>query len=275
MNENLKYFFISRLGKISKSARLSTYLSRKWDLFRMFRLPYVGCYEQSEGAYNEAYNDGFKTLLVDVRQTRDKHFVCWHDDDVSAVAEENGRRLKNTWKISEHELSEIKNLIFGKTFLNKGGRIVEMEQILRFCQERNLMLECELKSYWNKEDCIKFGKIVKKYNMENRLIVHRNQGEEEMLVSLGNELPSAYLSRTANGMVRAEEMIDIDVPNKKFITITNFRGRKPKMLNEVTLKKLKESGIGIIFSEVKSKRDIREIEKYIHQISFCATRFMF
>lgn len=268
------FFHISRLGSVHYSSRFSLSLSRRWKIFRVFRLPYVGGYEQSIRAYEDAYQEGFRTLLVDVRKTKDSCFVCWHDDDVSPVARQKGHIIRNVWKISEHSFAELQDLVFCGTCFNRGGRILTIEEMLSYCQERGLMLEVEVKQWLDPASCLSLSTLIKKYGMEKRVIIHRNQGETDMLSAFGKYLPEAYLSRTGNGRSSMDAMIQLDVSNKKLLTITNYKRRVPQTLSPENCETLRKNNIGIIFSEVKKKKDVCLIKKIQPYLSFCASRFI-
>lgn len=269
----MNYFLISRLGISSKSFKLSRFILRRFKFLRHFGMLYTGCYEQSLAAYNKAFEKGYHTMLFDVRQTKDHHFVCWHDDDVSDVAFYGNNHIGDKWLISEHTIDEVRALTICKGILNWGGQIVMLDEILSFCKEKSLMAEVEIKSYLDNQGCFDLAQRIKKYEMDDMVIIHRNHGEPDMLGNLSQLMPKAYFSCTGNNIEAMERMIRLKIVGKKLLTITNYKGFIPETLRKEHLERLHRAGIGVIFSEVKREKDKKIISKIAPYLQFVASRF--
>ena len=189
----------------------------------------------------------------------------------------NGKPILSEWKISEHTFDEVRQLDFGIYCGKKhqNTTILEACEILNFCKERNCMAEMEIKEHISEEQCFLLAQAIKEKGMENKIIIHRNQGEADILQTLSSLLPNAYISLTANNVDKLEYMIQLKLAGKKLITITNFKGRIPKTFDKEKLTYTSSNSVGIIFSEIKSKKEEKFIKPFLRYLSFVSSRFIF
>lgn len=266
MNENFsKYFLISRLGYVNSFSRLVNKLTKKINCLNFLWKFGFWVREQTVAAYELAYRKGYRTMLCDVIPTKDDVFVCSHEDDISHIS----KRKTFITKSTAAEL--LQNLVSNN--LRRGG-IMFLHDFLSFCKTKNCMVEIEIKTCLTEEQTKLLADLVKKYGFENKCIVHRNTGEKKFFGLISQLLPKAFLSRTANNTSALEEMISLDVPNPKLVTVTNYKGRYPVTLQEDCLKRAKDFDIGVIFSEVKNRRDFQLMLQIRPYLTFCASRLL-
>ena len=263
---------ISRLGAIGLISRIIMKITRRFHLLKFFLLFCPGPHESTIEAYKKAHVKGFRVLLCAARLTKDVQFVCSHDDDISNIV--YCKDLSGKKKISLTDLAELEHARFFTNSLKRGKGLLSLDAFLDFCDKNKLMAEIEIKDFLTHDLITKLQDIVKKHHMESRVILHRNQGEPEMMKELGFAFPNALLSRTANNLTAMEEMMHLQVPCQKMVTITNYNGRLPETLKKSNLEKLNAAKIGVIFSEVKNRQDKKQVSIIQPYLSFIATRFI-
>ena len=91
---------------------------------------HVGIPENSLAAYQKAIDLGCDFVEIDVRTTKDGHFVSMHNSTIDEYV--NGAK----GKVSEHTLAELKLLDIGSRVGSewKDTRVPTFEEILKLCQ---------------------------------------------------------------------------------------------------------------------------------------------
>lgn len=117
-----------------------------------------------ENTYESIYHaqqQGFEAVEIDIRHTKDKELVLFHDENMK-------RMLKDERKLEDVTYSEIKdkNIIWQNkaTF----SKIVKLETI--FQNFPNLYYYLDVKTPTN-ENIESLVALIKKYNLENRVII--------------------------------------------------------------------------------------------------------
>ncbi|MCK9162823.1 MAG: glycerophosphodiester phosphodiesterase family protein [Bacteroidales bacterium] len=112
-----------------------------------------------------AQNQGFEAVEIDIRHTKDKELVLFHDETMK-------RMLGEDKKLEDEIFSNIekKNIIWKKRITT--SKVVKLEKI--FQDFPNLYFYLDIKTPTN-ENIDKLVSLIRKYNMENKVIVsHAN-----------------------------------------------------------------------------------------------------
>lgn len=107
-----------------------------------------------------ATRGGWEYIETDVKVTKDGEFICWHDDDLSRVAEDG-----DTYTIAGSTLETLKSIELKQTRGDNTytGRITTIAEYLDICKEYNILPLMELK--WatgiNSNDQSNIPKLIK------------------------------------------------------------------------------------------------------------------
>lgn len=146
---------------------------QKTDAFQNFRKPKNGIYviahrgahqgipENSLPAYQKAIDLGCDFMEIDVRTTKDGHFVSVHNSTIDSYVEGKTGIVRNL------TLAELKSLDIGTRYGEewKNTRIPTFEEILQLCQGK-IGIYLDLKDAPVPE----LMEIIRKYNMENDIV---------------------------------------------------------------------------------------------------------
>lgn len=120
-----------------------------------------GVPENSLAAYQKAIDLGCDFVEIDVRTTKDGHFVSIHNSAIDAYAE------GKSGKVSEMTLAELKALDIGLRIGPewKNTRIPTFEEILQLCKGK-IGIYLDLKA----ADVAELMKIIRSYDMESDIV---------------------------------------------------------------------------------------------------------
>ena len=148
-------------------------LGQNKDAFQNFRKPKNGVYviahrgahqgipENSLPAYQKAIDLGCDFVEIDIRTTKDGHFVSVHNSTIDSYVD------GKTGSVSNMTLAELKVLDIGEKLGEdwRNTRIPTFEEILQLCQGK-------IGIYLDLKDAAvpKLMKLISKYNMENDIV---------------------------------------------------------------------------------------------------------
>ena len=95
--------------------------------------------ENTRAALRRCIEDGLEWAEIDLRLTKDRQYVLWHD---AAVTDAAGK----TWKINEHSLAELQQVDVGSRFAARfaGEAMLSLQDCFSLCKKRlNLYLDCK------------------------------------------------------------------------------------------------------------------------------------
>jgi len=152
------------LFTITSSARSQALITppKNGDVYVIaHRGAHIGIPENSLAAYQKAIDLGCDFVEIDVRTTKDNHFVSVHNSSIDAYVEGKTGEVKNL------TLAELKVLDIGKRIGDEwiDTRIPTFEQILKLCQGK-IGIYLDLKD----ADPSELIEIIKKYNMETTIV---------------------------------------------------------------------------------------------------------
>ncbi|MGL4847811.1 MAG: glycerophosphodiester phosphodiesterase [Clostridium sp.] len=119
-------------------------------------------------AFKKAVEFGADGMEFDVQRSKDGHLVIIHDETLERTTTGKGY-------VKDYTLEELKKLDAGIKFDEsfKGEEIPTLEELLEYVQDKNLVLNIEIKNsivdYEGIEEEV--YKVLKKYNMEKNIIV--------------------------------------------------------------------------------------------------------
>lgn len=248
------------------------------QISRIGWLPYSGKYpQQSIASYAEAYRNGCRIMLCDIRVTSDGKFVLWHDDDVSHYARtDNGETIVTTL-ISDSTLAELKELDFGvyKGASFTGTRILTLEELANWCALTNTCIMLETKVQLTVAQVQEICSILKKRGLGYNTIVADDESYLSTTLSAWMEyLPNAIQCvrggsrNSTNAFAMAKQFVDAGVPT--MISTTSFE--TIDTYGDTWL----DYGIMLEYSEVQSKADLDQMieDGYIPKISYIASSYV-
>ena len=146
-------------------------------------------FENTMEAFREAIQSGAEMIETDVRLTKDLELVLIHDHSLK-------RTTGCEALVSELTYEEIRKL-------NAGGvhdmqQIPKLEELLRLISEKNVLLNLELKEYYepgNEERCIfcieECVKLIEKYGYGDKMVF--NSFDAHALEYIDEKYPGKYL----------------------------------------------------------------------------------
>ncbi|MBX3241432.1 MAG: glycerophosphodiester phosphodiesterase family protein [Chitinophagaceae bacterium] len=114
--------------------------------------------ENSEASINAAYHQGFRMVEIDLRLTRDKELIIYHDSDFR-------KYFGDSRKVVDLDWSEISKL-------NNGNhRVLKLEEALRLCQGKlHVMIDNKIQGndtlVWNR-----LLALLKEYNLQETALM--------------------------------------------------------------------------------------------------------
>jgi len=128
------------------------------------------CYENTMTAFESAIKAGTDMIETDVHLSKDNIIFLMHDHTVDRTT--NGKGL-----ISEMTAEEINALNAGDVYHHE--KVPFFEELLKLAAENNIMLNIEIKEYYNQnneERCIKciedVIELIEKYGMRERVVLN-------------------------------------------------------------------------------------------------------
>lgn len=132
--------------------------------------------EQSLESFRLAYKKGFRTLLCDLRFTKDNVPVCMHDDTINSVARDSqGYDIVENIYISERTLQELNTYDYGikKGSIYRDTKILTLDEMCNLVKTLGVELYIEIKQKPFTDEQLKIAyNIVKKYNLKNVTWAH-------------------------------------------------------------------------------------------------------
>lgn len=213
-------------------------------------------------AYKEADRRGFHIVNANIQFTKDKIPVIYNGDDISN--DSNGKG-----KICENTLSELKKLDFGSKFSLKyeGESILTFEELLKFCKERNLILDLDLgqldfQEYFVKSDeyAKKIIDMVEQYEMIDSTIFNDGQNPDILLIlkKLKNEI-SISISNSKD--LKDINSLDAKYKGSKRIILEIKGLEQGEKINESLIKKAKYLGYKVKASIVDDLEIADKLQK--------------
>lgn len=248
------------------------------QISRLGWLPYTGKYpQQSLLSYAEAYRNGCRIMLCDVRITSDGKYVCWHDDDISKYAKTSEGDSIPSVLISESTLSELQTYDFGiyKGAAFTGTKILTLSEFLSWCAMTNCVPMLETKVGLSSSQVGEVASLVKRCGLGYNCII---ADDESYLIDNVNawltKLPNAQFcvrggTRNAEN-AHTQAMKFIENGNRTSISITStstFDSYGQKWIAD---------NIEMEYSEVKSETELSALIEgdYIPGITYIASSYV-
>lgn len=153
---------------------------------------------------------------IDVHQTRDKHIVLSHDDNLLRVANVDRR-------IADMTYEQLKNIDVGSFFDARYSteKIPLLEDVIKFAKKNGVKLNIEMKPIGNESSFeTEVVKLVQEYDyQESCMISSFSYSELETIKKLDNKITTAFLMFPVIGDVSNLEYADI--LSIEFSNITN------------------------------------------------------
>ena len=137
------------------------------------RLGWRGKPEQSIPSYIEAYKNGCRLMLCDVRVTSDNYLVCLHDDTINREARNSdGTVIANDVYINQITLAQAETYDFGIKYGSRyaGLKILTVEDFLILCKKLNVIPIFETKIGLSQTNCNDLIQMIKKYGFADNFI---------------------------------------------------------------------------------------------------------
>lgn len=171
--------------------------------------------ENTMAAIKLAVENQADIIEIDVRQTKDGHFVLMHDENLKRTT---GRNIK----IGEVDYAFIKELDPGALFSEKyrGERIPTLEEVLSYASEEGLFLNIELKTAPTDTNYIEgVLKLISKYEMEDNCVVaSKKYSLLQQIKSINPDIKTVLLISMIIGKLTDLEDVDIYSIRHNFIT---------------------------------------------------------
>ncbi len=252
------------LTQIKKIARIG------WRVYDSASAP-----EQSLISFENAYKQGFRILLCDVRFTLDGEMVCLHDETINSVARNlDGSSLPCDVYIGNITLAEADGYDFGikKGSQYKGTKILRLIEFIELCEKLSCTPHLELKESPDKEQCDEIIALLKKHGFEKNVMF--NGGKVEAMQYIASKLPKATMGKWVCNITDEliSEIASYGKTNEKFIYVSN--GYESSITKENYLKCL-ENDVVIGFTEIRIREELENARKsgFLKYCKYVATRF--
>ena len=152
---------------------ISLYPSTIGSFNQISRLGWKGKPEQSIPSYIEAYKNGCRLMLCDVRVTSDNYLVCLHDDTINREARNSdGTVIANDVYINQITLAQAETYDFGIKYGSQyaGLKILTVEDFLILCKKLNVIPIFETKIGLSQTNCNDLIQMIKKYGFSDNFI---------------------------------------------------------------------------------------------------------
>ena len=217
--------------------------------------------EQSIESYKEAFKKGYRHMLADVRYTSDHVPVAVHDESINAVARNlDGSAISGTINVADCTLAQLDGYDFGiiKGAAYAGGKVMRVEDFLRWCKIRNCIPVLEVKDVLtvDGENFAALTAMVKKYGLSEKVFFEADAGQATAVV-LHNAFPKATIGKTCVSTTDftggfLTDSLAIKGDNKVVWYIWLGNGDPTGIISNTMIEKAVENGIQIAASEVMS-----------------------
>ncbi|WP_419211317.1 glycerophosphodiester phosphodiesterase [Maribacter sp. X9] len=129
--------------------------------------------ENTIAAYENAINMGCDFVEIDLRKTKDGHFVSVHNETVDAYFDHKSGR------VGDFTLSELRDTPLGKNSKGDNEYVPTFEEILRLCKGR-IGIYLDLKE----ADIASQVQLIKKYGMEHDIIWYIYPDSEKEIMTI-------------------------------------------------------------------------------------------
>lgn len=185
----------NNLRNVNTSNRLGYYINRSGS-----------APEQSIAAYNAAYKNGNRIMVVDLRFTKDNVPVCFHDDLVGYARYKNGDEPGSRPSVSKSTLSQLNNYDYGIKWGNqyKGTKALTLEQMAAWIAKHSdteLYIEVKVDAM-NATQIKKTVDVLNKYKVLNNssMIFNVSSVSDTRAQRVHNAAPSLRIGFTASAV---------------------------------------------------------------------------
>ena len=169
-------------------------------------------------AFKEAKKEKASWIEIDVRQTKDKKIVVFHDNNLSRITGVDKEVIDMTY-------AELKKLDYGSFFDKKysNTKIPLLKDVVKFAKENDIKLNIELKITYKEIDFEKqVVDIVEKYDFIDSCVIEATTYKQiRKIKRLNPDIKTAYLTSSISN----EDMIyldDIDVISMEFLNVNSY-----------------------------------------------------
>ncbi|MBQ8052734.1 MAG: hypothetical protein IJ198_02855 [Lachnospiraceae bacterium] len=162
--------------------------------------------EQSIAAYDAAYKNGNRIMVVDLRFTKDNVPVCFHDDLVGYARYKNGDEPGSRPSVSKSTLSQLNNYDYGIKWGNqyKGTKVLTLEQMAAWIAKHSdteLYIEVKVDSM-NAEQIKKTAAVLNKYKVmgNSSMIFGVSSASDTRAQRVHNAAPSLRIGFTTSAV---------------------------------------------------------------------------
>lgn len=171
--------------------------------------------ENTMAAIIKAVENQADIIEIDIRQTKDGHYVLMHDENMYRTTGEYK-------KVGEATLEEIKQLDAGRWFSTQyvGERVPTLEEVLEFAKEEDIFLNIELKPA-NTDNNYIGGvlEILEQYDfIDNCVLASTNYELLRNIKEINPEVKTVYIMAVAFGRIGGMKNVDIFSIRHNFVT---------------------------------------------------------
>lgn len=171
--------------------------------------------ENTMAAIIKAAENQADIIEIDIRQTKDGHYVLMHDENMYRTTGEYKR-------VGNATLEEIKQLDAGRWFSTQyvGEQIPTLEEVLEFAKEEDIFLNIELKPANTDNNYIEgVLEILEEYDFfDNCVLASTNYELLGKIKNLNPEVKTVYIMAVAFGRIGGMNNVDIFSIRHNFVT---------------------------------------------------------